>query len=238
MSTLRETLDRLLELQKADRERDKIVKAMHGLDTGKAAEAEATEAYQKSLAATGSLHSAQGELKDAELELATIEKKIKAFELKMQGGQVTNTREMMNIEKEIGQLNRLRTGLDDKILTLMDSLETLQVEAANAEAVSKQKEQHLASIKSELEQRRRLLDADLQNATQRRIASSSVVEDKLLLTKYDTMRTKPANGGLVIAKADDNMCGGCHMQAAGQDLRKAREATELVICPNCGRIMA
>jgi predicted nucleic acid-binding Zn-ribbon protein len=238
MSTLRETLDRLLDLQAADRERDKILKAIHALDSGRAVEAEAGAAYEAMQLATSTLHKSQADQKDAELELAGIEKKIKTFETKMKSGQVTNTREMMTIEKEIGQLRRQQSALDEKILTLMDSIENQQVEAANAEAVSKEKEERLRAVKGEAEQRRQLLDADLAATTARRQAALARVEDKALLARYESMRAKPAHAGIVIAETSEYMCGACHMQAAMQDVRKAKEAVELMICPNCGRIMA
>jgi len=238
MPTLRETLDRLLELQKVDRERDKIAKAVRDLDTGKAVEAEATAAYDAWQSASAALQKAQGDLKDAELELSSVEKKIKSFEQKMSGGQSINARELLNIEKEINQLTRQRATLDDRILTLMDQAESLQVTAAHADATSKQKEEHRKVVLEELSQRRRLLDSQLMTVSEQRQGAHARVEDPTLLAKYEAMRSKPTNAGVVIAKAVENTCGGCHMQAASQDIKRAADGVELTLCPNCGRIMA
>ena len=124
MSTLRQNLDALLQLQQLDSERDKLVRQKNTLDTGAnltQAVAAAQSDYEHKAA---ELFSINGSLKDAELELASIEKKIKDYESKMRQGAVTNTREVMNFEKEFNQLNRQRAALDDKILNLMEKSES------------------------------------------------------------------------------------------------------------------
>jgi predicted nucleic acid-binding Zn-ribbon protein len=238
MSILRENLNILLELQQADSERDKVARQRTALDSGGKLTQNlviAQTEYDQAQAVASKTH---GALKDAELELAGIERKIKDYEQKMRQGTVTNTREVMNFEKEFNQLNRQRAQLDDKILTLMEQSDVHSASANAAENKVSDIERDLATVKSRFHDELTKLDSQSLRLNVKRGELSKLVGDPNLLKRYETLRTKSGSGGIAIARTIENTCGACHMQIGTIAVSQASIGDQLAICENCGRIMA
>jgi predicted nucleic acid-binding Zn-ribbon protein len=238
MSTLRENLNALLQLQQLDSEKDKLMRQRSQLDTGSNLAQQLDTAQTELSQCQSQLSKTSGELKDAELELAGIERKIKDYESKMRQGAVTNTREMMNFEKEFGQMNRQRAALDDKILTLMEQSDLHTTAATNADQKVQNLDRDLTTLKSAFHGDLTKIDAALGRLGTTRIEISALVDDPNLLKRYESLRAKPANKGIAIAHTANNTCGACHMQIGTIAVTQAAGGTVLAICENCGRIMA
>lgn len=238
MATLRENLDFLLELQKIDSERDKLQRQIAGLDAGAAAQKEANSARAHAEGQRNSASKSAAELKDAELELAGLEKKLKSYEDRMRSGQVTNPREIANTEREINQLVRQRASLDEKILTLMEEGEKLRSAVTEADARSLEAERRYHTQVDSMRAQREQWEAALGDLNRRRVETAALVADPALLKRYETIRSRPASGGIAIARVEDSHCGGCHTQIGTQEAHRAHDGNQLVLCENCGRILA
>jgi predicted nucleic acid-binding Zn-ribbon protein len=238
MSTpLRATLDQLLALQKIDSESDRLQRKRQQLNAGSNQEQAAKVAFDAAQAASAHLTQLTRSQKDAELEEASVEGKIKDYEQRMSSGRVTNTREISNIEKELAQLGRQRRALDDKLLTLMDEIEGHRTQVAELEQRSRQAEQDLTTHREHYRADMDRITADLDRLKDAR-SSASCVDDPAMLQRYEALRARPANSGLAIASIDDRHCGACHMQISTQDEEHVNAGDKLVLCENCGRIMA
>jgi predicted nucleic acid-binding Zn-ribbon protein len=119
MTTLRDTLDSLLSLQAIDSQRDLLFRNLNAMDNGAKIVAESAAAEAAEAAARKTSQTTNSSLKAAELELESMEKKIQLLEKRISSGAIVNTKELLNNEKELSQLNRLRSTLDEKILGLM-----------------------------------------------------------------------------------------------------------------------
>ena len=156
----------------------------------------------------------------------------------MRSGKMTNPRDIANIERDLNQLQRQRSALDDKILQLMDAVESgktklVQAEAASsqaARALSTQQATYRASLEKN-EQESRRLEAE-------RPGAAAAVGDAALLQRYETLRSRPATGGLAVARIVDRHCTGCSGQVSIQDEQRVQDAKMLATCDNCGRILA
>jgi predicted nucleic acid-binding Zn-ribbon protein len=237
--SIREELDLLLALQDIDSKRDISLKSRSKIDNGNDAKSALDKAKIEAESAKVYASQSAAALKDAELELASVESKIKSYEQKMNSGSLTNAKEIANVEKEMHQLNRQRGALDDKILNLMD-------QAESSKSASDAKAEHLKHAYQSLEDQKSLSRQSLDhlNTQLNRLESerSSLVEcltKSTLLTKYEALRQRPAAVGLAIVKIDsDRHCGGCHLPVSQQDFERVKEAKGLVLCENCGRILA
>ena len=238
MSTLRATLDQLLELQKIDTDRDRAVRAQRALDPGTQATAEATRAQSAAASVRLEQQQTTTALKDAELELASLEKKIKLYEDRVRSGVISNSKELMNIEKEIGQLVRQRSALDETILSLMDKVEQGRVTVAESEAQASEADQKRQAVLDGAQAERSRIDGLIADLGRRRGESAGMIEDKALLQKYETIRARNNSSGIGIGRTQENTCGACHMQVSSIEAAKARAGDTLVLCENCGRIMA
>jgi predicted nucleic acid-binding Zn-ribbon protein len=238
MASLRENLDSLLALQQIDSERDKTRRAIAGLDTGKLAQAAAQAAQTRLKEQQAAAGRTSGALKDAELALATLEKKLKSYEDRMRSGQITNPKEIVNTEREVNQLVRQRATLDEQILNLMDESEGLKTSVVEADAAAGKADQ-LRQTQLELSRDKRdQLEVTLGDLNRRRAEAASEMADPALMKRYEAIRTRPASAGLAIVRVEDFHCGGCHTQISTQDSHRAKEGEQLILCENCGRILA
>lgn len=238
MATLRENLDSLLELQKIDSERDRLQRQIAGLDSGASAQAAANSARAELEAQRSAATKSAAALKDAELELATLEKKLKSYEDRMRSGQLTNPREIANTEREINQLVRQRAALDERILKLMDEGERLRTTIAEADAHAREAETRYHTAVDSLRAQREQWEQALGSLNRRRTEAAALIADPALLKRYEAIRSRPASGGVAIARVEDSHCGGCHTQIGTQEAHRAHDGTQLVLCENCGRMMA
>lgn len=238
MATLRENLDSLLELQKLDSERDKLQRQIAGLDGGLAAQNEANSARANSESQRNAATKSAAALKDAELELAGLEKKLKSYEDRMRSGQVTNPREIANTEREINQLIRQRASLDERILILMEEGEKLRGSVTEADARAREAETRYHTQLDSIRAQRQQWETALGELTRRRAEAANLVSDPALLKRYETIRSRPSSGGVAIARVEDSHCGGCHTQIGTQEAHRAHDGNQIVLCENCGRIMA
>ncbi|HEX5322659.1 MAG TPA: C4-type zinc ribbon domain-containing protein [Capsulimonadaceae bacterium] len=238
MATLRENLDSLLDLQKIDSERDRIQRQIATLDKGSAAQSAANSlraSLEEQRSASTKNHAS---LKDSELELATLEKKLKSYEDRMRSGSITSARDVANTEREINQLIRQRAKLDERILELMDENERLKTSVLEAETKAQEADRrHQTQVESSRAQREQL-ERQLAGLSRQRNEAAAVVADPALLKRYETIRARPASAGVAIARVEDFHCGGCHTQIGAQDANHAHDGSQLVLCDNCGRILA
>ena len=235
---LRLVLDQLIHLQEIDTERDRASRARAHLDTGAALQAKAAAAHAAADRIKSDLSQAQGLLKDAELEQSGVESKIKSYEQRQRSGQVTTAREVSNIEREIGQLIRRRGALDDKLLALMDQVESGRAQLLHAENIARQAEQDATTQIQAYRAHLAKLDAELSRLETERSGSVSCVDNPTLLQRYESIRTRPASAGVAVSRIVERHCSGCGNQVSANDSDKVREALQLVICESCGRILA
>ncbi len=238
MATLRDDLEALLELQRLDCDLDQKLKAKNSLDDGSTLTALA-QAAQLDFESVKSHQSAtSGALKDAELELASIEKKLNDYQNRMRSGSVTSVREVTNIEKEIHQLTRQRSSLDEKVLALMDETEKRRVSVRQSQERKEEAERNAGSQRALYRVELERFESELAELSRQRAEKAPLIQDQKLLKKYDSVRARGSSSGLAIARVvEPNQCGACHTQISTQDARRAHESEILVLCENCGRIL-
>jgi predicted nucleic acid-binding Zn-ribbon protein len=233
---LQEKLNALLALQQIDTQIYRAKKAQMALDNGTQAEQQAKAAHAEALSRREALHKSHADLKDSELKLDSIEAKRKTYQQRLYQGTITNARELANIEREIEALGRQRSDLDGKILTLMEQTEQDQAAFSMAEEQSRVAETHRAGMVSAFQARFEALELEMTEATQRRSQAVAAVTDQSLLKRYEGIRAKSGNLGIVRIEGMD--CGGCHMTLPGSVTKSVKEGQQVETCENCGRLLA
>lgn len=232
---MKEQLTALYSLQLQDSALDAMKRQFAALDSGR----EEKTAYEAADEAYKTAHTEQqtvsADLKDAELEQKAIETKRSDIEKKLYGGTVRNPKELQAMQEEIEMLDRQRARLDDKILTLMETLEirrkeeaeTKQLRSAALSAFKQKQEAYKQTAESIRSQAQELV-------AQRNAAEKSIPE--ALLKRYNTLRA--ARGGIAIAAVEDgNACGGCKMALPSTLITRIHEGNTIEICGNCARML-
>ncbi len=232
-------LDDLLALQTLD---TAIDQCRHRIEThpARAAMAEAESALgseQDARARTAEERAAVTAAQSAvEAEVAGIEAKAAHVNGQLYGGHVTNPKDLEALQHELDTLADLQRGLEDRVIEQMELAEPLDEKlAAHDEA--------LAAATTALEDARGVLTvavAELESELaalepQREAAVGKI--DESLVSQYEAIRRRSA--GVGAARLVGGRCEGCHLSlpAVDVDTIKHLPPDEVVLCPECGRIL-
>jgi predicted nucleic acid-binding Zn-ribbon protein len=170
---------------------------------------------------------------DLNLELGSVNDKAKRSEKRLYSGQVTNPKELEDLQHEVEALGRRRDVLEDEVLEAMIMLEDAQAELDNAQ---KNREE----VKTAWQQSQTLLKAEqneLAIALHGLMAEREALKNRIDtadLKQYESIRKRAH--GLAVVPFVNNACTGCHVTvSANQALRVERG--ERVTCTGCGRIL-
>lgn len=232
---MKEKLADLYALQQLDSALDALKRQYAALDPGRAEEAAYQAAKTAHDEAEAKLHATSGSLQDAELEQKTVESKRAEYEKKLYGGTVRVPKELQAMQEEIDMLGRQRSRLDEKILALMDELETDRTREAQTrqtltttQAALREKHAAYKQNAETMAAQARLLSA------QRKEAAQKVAPD--LSKRYEMLRA--AKGGLAIVPlVEGNACGGCKMGLPSSLVKRVRDGETIEVCDNCGRLL-
>lgn len=203
------------------------------LDDGTALRAEAAQAREAANDAGARLHTAQATLRDQELQLASTETKQKKAHGDLYGGRISNPKELASLEEEIAGFARVRDQLEDRILGLLDEVESLKGEGVKRQAAARAAEEGLTAHLAAYERDRDRLDREIVSAETERARLAAAVEPRLL-KKYEGIAAQ--EGGVGIVAIVGGFCGGCRNDVPARFVSRVR-AGEVVTCERCHRIL-
>jgi uncharacterized protein len=197
---------------------------------------EAVQQAQRQVdAATEDVKPWQGRARDLDLEMKTVLAKIKAAEDNLYSGQVTDPKDMQELQIEIAALKRYESKLEDSLLEAMMYSEEGQSSIDTAQkSLSEMQVLHEGSKVGLLAEKERL-ESEISQLAVKRGEATVGIEPGMLAT-YDALR--PKKGGNAVALLDDTSCTACRVEQTSNLVRKAQQEKTLVYCATCGRILA
>jgi len=220
-------------VQQADRRIAALRAERDALDDGAALRSEAEQARAAASDAASRLHTAQATLRDQELQLATTETKQKKAHADLYGGRISNPKELASLEEEIAGFARARDQLEDRVLALLDEVETLKREGVERHAAARASDERLTAHVAAYERDRDRLDRELAAAEVERARLASAVEPRLL-KKYESIAAQ--EGGVGIVAIVGGFCGGCRNDVPARFVSRVRSG-DVVTCERCHRIL-
>ncbi|MCM8814917.1 MAG: C4-type zinc ribbon domain-containing protein [Candidatus Omnitrophica bacterium] len=239
MATLREELEKLLELQEIDnnlrdisvllKELPEQIRKVENQDISLQKE---LEEFKKTFTHL------KIERRQKETELKAIEDQIKNFQTKLY--EVKTNKEYQALQVEIRNLKQKSSSLEDEILVHMEKEELLKekekdilkrIEEHKKIKIEKQKE--LEGKINQLEQKRN----DLLKKREEHVSDI----DKLILELYMRIKKSKKDGIAICRVTKDSsgcICSGCYVYIPGHLVEKVKRKTEAVQCENCGRILS
>lgn len=227
----------LYELQSIDTQIARVEKACASLDDGSGLRVECERVSAEREQQRKLLHDVEREYNDRDLELRGLVTKRQKHREKLFGGTLTNPKELESQRQEIEMLTRNKGALEEKLLLMMDVIEThtqsVKQLAEQAQEQQQQCDEHLADYRERLVRMNEQL-AELR--AQRAQAVEAVrALDESLLDRYHAMLKKAHN--LAIVKVDGSMCPGCGVSFTSFAFRRLRDGDPSITCENCGRML-
>ncbi len=231
--------ERLLELSDLDIHSDQLAHRRAN-DPVHAAVSEAESAVAALDAEIAELEARRHEIRRAqsrlEDEVALLEEKKARFNAQLYDGTVVAHKDLEALQTEIAHLGELMSGIEDGVIEQMELAEPVDADLDRC----RERRAELDSIREGLAGELTILcaeiDAELATSAERRSALVDAIDAELVST-YESMRSRlvPAAARL----AAGGRCEGCHLTLprAQYDALKRAPADEMIVCPECGRIL-
>ena len=166
-------------------------------------------------------------------EISVLEQKLQREQQRMYSGQVSNPKELSNLQAEVEMLSRRRSGLEDELL---ESMVARDAAVSTLQSLSSEREELAISV-SELSSDVGRLSGEIESdlAAHQRARDelrSGLPED--LVALYEKIRS--AKGGVGAAALERDTCQGCHTKLPAREVERLRAEGGLQRCDNCRRI--
>jgi len=232
-SISREKIQSLVELQTVEADIRRVETLLAGTPAKLAAVTLELEAFEATLAEEdGQLQAVQKTYREQEREAQVALAQIRKSNERL--ATVKTNKEYQLILKEIDDLKRKNSLIEDEMLACLD-----RIEAADA-AVKQKKAQVLALRqtadlqKAQIERETQQLTAHLTDLTQAGREAARAV-DPVLLESFRRVQEQVKQGA--VAPVVDAVCQGCHLNIPWQLFNELHRFDELTFCPHCRRII-
>jgi predicted nucleic acid-binding Zn-ribbon protein len=226
-------LRHLHEVQKLDTLIGDYTTQQAALDDGTALRAQLAGLEAELAVEQEKLHPLETDLRDTELKLQSTEEERKKFRTKLYSGSIIMPKELQDVQDKIESLTNRKGSLEERGLVLLDEVEAQSTEVKKRSKAADEVRTRLASVEKRFKEataRLTGLIADLR--AQREPALRPL--DASLLAKYEKIREKHQNLGIVLVQSD--VCAGCHTQITPASLKKLQDPQTVLLCDSCNRI--
>ena len=233
MSSLREKLKALEELQQIDLELDEVRTALAGVPAKRAAaEARTVEARKAYDAEKARLEQNERERRQIDTLLAMERDKVKKWEGRL--GEIRTPREYAAMSREVDIAKKANEAQGEQLRALVAAgQEIARVLEAKGEQLAEIEDQAAGALEQ--------LTADVARLEERkagaevRRADAATRVEPALLAKYEGIKRRRA--GIAVAQVIGATCKGCHRNIPPQLSIVLARANSIETCPNCNRII-
>ncbi len=231
---LKEDLALLYELQRVDTQLVRLAQELATLDDGTRAARRADQYAAAAQAAAAQLKQVEGEVKDRELALESTEAERKQKWQRAYGGTVSDTKELSALERKVEELDRRKGKLEEEILALYDTVESLRTGSAEAEQRVQEGARRAKRARAHFLHRTKEIHEEQGALTGRRGELAEEVP-AALYKEYEQRRA--TQEGVAVAALVDGVCEFCHTRTPNEYVVALRRGLRIMHCESCGRIL-
>lgn len=232
-SISKEKIQVLVNLQNVEAEIRRIQALLAETPAKLAAIDDEMNAFEATLAEEdGQLQAVQKAYRNQEREAQSVLDQIKKSNERL--STVKTNKEYQSILKEIDDLKRKNSLIEDEMLACLEQIEAADAAVSQKKAQVKDKRQAADRKKGEIERENQKLTDDLAHLEQAgRDAAQRVDAD--LLDRYRRVQEQVKQAA--VAPVVDAVCQGCHLNIPRQLFNELHRFDELTFCPHCRRII-
>ena len=168
------------------------------------------------------------------LELEVESKKTQIEKYSVQQFQTKKNDEYKALGNEMESCKKAIYQLEDQQLVLMELAEEAVKLQSEAARVATEAKKFMDGQVAELANREIRLNRQIDELKSDYSQLQSAL-DSSVLSRYERLRKN--KGGNAVVGIQHSVCGGCHMKLPQQEVVSCKNQSDLVGCPNCGRIL-
>lgn len=174
------------------------------------------------------------DIKKLEDQSETVQRQRKDYERRMYTGEITNSKELEQMQKKVVQLQKEEVRLEEQMLDMMLALDEVEEQESSLQEILEKERGRYQENRQAFEEQKQAFLEGIQEAREKIETMTSLV-DKDVYETFSAIAQKA--GGLGIVAVKGNLCGGCQVMVSARQLERVTGAEEMVICESCGRIL-
>jgi predicted nucleic acid-binding Zn-ribbon protein len=178
------------------------------------------------------LEDARKKQKNAEWELEDLQEKVRRIDSKLYSGTTKDSKELVNLEKEVKGLKSQIGPKEDVLLGLMSQVEEIEAKVETTAEELEQLRREWEQRQETLEQRKSEVETVLAKLREDRNRLGQQIDPEALNT-YERLRLTK---GQAVVKVERGKCQGCHITVPTSQWQKAK-AGDLIQCTSCSKIL-
>ncbi len=228
-----DSIRNLLILQDRDQKISQLQQELETISPQRALiEGKLTKAQEHLAKAKDQLKRLESDRKRLEVDVEEKQQLIQKYAL--QQFQTKRNEEYRALAHEIETCKAEIAKFEDGQLELMEQAEQVQKEAHAASQLAAQHKAEADRQLKDLTEREANLSQRMNDLTAGRASLAQAVDEDLRV-RYERLRRSKV--GRVVVGVDHSACGGCHMKLPTQIVVSSQGNQEVMVCPNCGRIL-
>lgn len=175
------------------------------------------------------------ERRQVEMDIDDMETKIKKSNEKLSS--IKTNKEYRAVLKEIDELGEEKARLEDRLLEIMETIESAEKTYNIIKKKVKKEEKSFEKEKEEILKEEKALESEIDRLKNQREKLCKKINsiDGSLLEKYDFLRLR--KGGIAISPVIKGVCQTCHLGIPPQKFNELIKGDNLMTCPHCMRII-
>jgi predicted nucleic acid-binding Zn-ribbon protein len=167
-----------------------------------------------------------------ELELKGTEEKVAGYSVQLYSAKTNE--QYKAFLKEIEGQKRLKNGIEDRMIVLMEETEALDRKVKENERESAELDVETARKVEMLESETKELEAAIAERRLQRETTAAAIPQELM-KRYE--RVRASKGGIAVATVRKERCSGCLSPIPAQRILEVDRQDHLYLCEACGRIL-
>ena len=174
------------------------------------------------------------EVRRKDLENDVEAKKEQILKFSQQQLETKKNVEYQTLDREIDHVREVISEIEEQELELMEEQDAFKTKIVEAGQVAEAAKSGEAKKLSDLDERKKNIDSELDALDEERDEFVSKINKKMVAHYERLLDTKE---GKAIVGVDHGSCGGCHMKLQTQEIVNAKSGREMATCTNCGRLI-
>jgi predicted nucleic acid-binding Zn-ribbon protein len=167
-----------------------------------------------------------------EVELKGTEEKVAGYSVQLYSAKTNE--QYKAFLKEIETQKKAKSGIEDRMIVIMEESEALDRKVKENEKQSVELEAETARKVELLETEKQELEAAIAAREKQREATAAEIPAELL-KRYERVRS--SKGGIAVAAVRKERCSGCLSPIPAQRILEVERQDRLYLCEACGRIL-
>ncbi len=174
------------------------------------------------------------ELRRLEMKGKEITEDIRENNEKLYGGEISATKELIQIEKKLKKLSEENSEIEDLVIQQMEEIENIEKELNEKKNEEKEKQAFLKELEEKDKEQSNSIKAQYRKQKESKQQLETQISPQLLQKYSHLKKTKGSN---IVAKVKGGVCLGCQVSLSSSTVGRLYTPGIILTCENCGKLI-